>query len=66
MFREGSQAWEAKDYIIELEQCEDVMLEQQTYLGNYMVSYFADFLSQRITTFSSLVIKNFLFINYQH
>lgn len=35
MFREGSQAWEAKDYIIELEQCEDVMLEQQTYLGKY-------------------------------
>ena len=39
MFREGSQAWEAKDYVIEQEQCEDVMLEQQTYLGNYMVSY---------------------------
>ena len=33
MFREGSQAWEAKDYVIEQEQCEEVMLEQQTYLG---------------------------------
>jgi hypothetical protein len=38
MFREGSQAWEAKDYIIEQEQCEDVMLEQQTYPGKYCIS----------------------------
>eukprot|EP00088_Acartia_fossae_P005934 TRINITY_DN12691_c0_g2_i1.p1 TRINITY_DN12691_c0_g2~~TRINITY_DN12691_c0_g2_i1.p1 ORF type:complete len:207 (-),score=79.32 TRINITY_DN12691_c0_g2_i1:133-753(-) len=35
MFREGSQAWEAKDYVIEQEQCEEVMLEQQTYLGKH-------------------------------
>jgi len=35
MFREGSQAWEAKDYLIEQDQCEEVMLEQQTHLGNH-------------------------------
>jgi len=38
MFREGSQAWDAKDYIVEQEMCEEVMLEQQTYLGKFCKS----------------------------
>jgi len=35
MFRDGSHAWEAKDFLLEQERCEDVQLEQQTYHGKY-------------------------------
>merc|ERR1719464_2701419 len=34
-FKDGSYAWEAKDFLIEQERIEDVQLEQQTYKGNY-------------------------------
>jgi len=34
-FRDGSVAWEAKDFLIEQERIEDVQLEQQTYKGKY-------------------------------
>merc|ERR1719245_3030261 len=35
MFRDGSHAWEAKDFLLEQERCEDVQLEQQTFLGHH-------------------------------
>lgn len=35
LFRDGSAAWEAKDYFLEQERVEDVQLEQQTYHGKY-------------------------------
>ena len=34
-FKDGSYAWEAKDFLIEQERIEDVQLEQQTYKGRY-------------------------------
>merc|ERR1712024_198167 len=37
MFRDGAYAWEAKDFLIEQERCEEVQLEQQTYKGNFAV-----------------------------
>ena len=38
MFRDGKYAWEAKDFLIEQERCEEVQLEQQTYKGNFAVN----------------------------
>merc|ERR1711955_73485 len=38
MFRDGAYAWEAKDFLIEQERCEEVQLEQQTYKGNFAVN----------------------------
>jgi len=35
MFRDGSAAWEAKDFLIEQDRCEDVQLEQQTFYGKH-------------------------------
>jgi len=35
MFRDGSAAWDAKDFLQEQERCEDVQLEQQTYNGKF-------------------------------
>merc|ERR1711936_380460 len=35
MFRDGAYAWEAKDFLIEQERCEEVQLEQQTYYGKF-------------------------------
>jgi hypothetical protein len=35
MFRDGAYAWDAKDYLLDQERCEDVQLEQQTYYGKY-------------------------------
>ena len=37
MFRDGGYAWEAKDFLVEQERCEEVQLEQQTYKGKYAV-----------------------------
>merc|ERR1712109_271285 len=34
-FKDGSYAWEAKDFLLEQERIEDVQLEQQTYKGRY-------------------------------
>lgn len=33
MFKDGSQAWEAKEYLLEQDELKDVQLESQTYLG---------------------------------
>ena len=33
MFKDGSLAWEAKDYLLEQERCLEVQLEQKTYHG---------------------------------
>ena len=33
MFRDGAYAWEAKEFLLEQERCEEVQLEQQTYYG---------------------------------
>merc|ERR1712189_134983 len=38
MFRDGGYAWEAKDFLLEQERCEEVQLEQQTYKGRYAVN----------------------------
>ena len=35
MFRDGAQAWEAKEFLLEQEQCDEVQLEQQTYYGKF-------------------------------
>merc|ERR1719370_2828545 len=35
MFRDGAYAWEAKEFLVEQERCEEVQLEQQTYYGKY-------------------------------
>jgi len=35
MFRDGSAAWDAKDFLKEQERCEDIQLEQQTFYGNH-------------------------------
>jgi len=35
LFRDGANAWEAKDYLVEQERVEEVQLEQQTYKGKY-------------------------------
>lgn len=33
MFKDGSQAWTAKEYLIEQDELKDVQLESQTYTG---------------------------------
>lgn len=33
MFKEGSQAWEAKDFLITQERCESVSIENKVYNG---------------------------------
>merc|ERR1711874_359617 len=33
MFRDGAFAWDAKEFLLEQERCEEVQLEQQTYYG---------------------------------
>ena len=35
MFRDGKYAWDAKDFLVDQERCEEVQLEQQTYKGKY-------------------------------
>jgi len=35
MFRDGAYAWEAKEFLLDQERCEEVQLEQQTYYGKY-------------------------------
>merc|ERR1712083_772001 len=39
MFRDGSAAWEAKDFLVEQERCNDIQLEQQTYYGKHTKEY---------------------------
>jgi hypothetical protein len=33
MFRDGSQAWDAKDFLIEQERCQSVSIENKVYPG---------------------------------
>merc|ERR1712186_311139 len=35
LFHDGADAWEAEDFFIEQERCEEVQLEQKTYQGKY-------------------------------
>lgn len=35
MFKDGAQAWEAKDFLVEQEQCESVTIENKVYNGKY-------------------------------
>ena len=35
LFRDGADAWEAKDYLVEQERVEEVQLEGKTYKGNF-------------------------------
>ncbi|XP_030755518.1 LDLR chaperone boca [Sitophilus oryzae] len=35
LFKDGSQAWTAKDYLIEQEQCESVTIESKVYQGKH-------------------------------
>merc|ERR1712018_402940 len=39
MFKDGSIAWEAKDFLIEQEECLEVTVEQKTYHGKYTEAY---------------------------
>lgn len=38
-FKDGSVAWEAKDFIVEQERCASVEIEQKTYHGKYTSEY---------------------------
>ena len=38
-FKDGSVAWEAKDFLIEQEQCEEVTIEQKVYHGKHTEAY---------------------------
>ena len=35
MFKDGSQAWDAKDFLIEQERCKEVVLENKSYFGKH-------------------------------
>lgn len=35
MFKDGAQAWEAKDFLVEQELCESVTIENKVYNGKY-------------------------------
>merc|ERR1712158_93330 len=35
LFHDGADAWEAKDFFVEQDRCEEVQLEQKTYHGKY-------------------------------
>lgn len=35
MFKDGSQAWEAKDFLVEQKQCKEVSIENKVYPGKY-------------------------------
>ena len=35
LFQDGEVAWEARDWLLEQERCEEIQLEQQTYYGKY-------------------------------
>uniref|UniRef100_T1KIH9 LDLR chaperone boca n=2 Tax=Tetranychus urticae TaxID=32264 RepID=T1KIH9_TETUR len=35
MFKDGSQAWEAKDFLVEQKYCDQVMIENKPYYGRY-------------------------------
>lgn len=35
MFKDGSQAWDAKDFLIEQERCKEVVIENKSYFGKH-------------------------------
>lgn len=35
MYKDGAQAWEAKDYLVQQERCESVTIESKVYEGKY-------------------------------
>ena len=35
MFRDGSQAWEARDFLVEQDRCESVTIENKVYPGKF-------------------------------
>lgn len=35
MFKDGAQAWEAKDFLVDQEQCESVTIENKVYNGKH-------------------------------
>ena len=39
IFKDGSVAWEAKDFLIEQERCLEVTIEQKVYHGKYTEAY---------------------------
>nr|CAD7408044.1 unnamed protein product [Timema poppensis] len=41
MFKDGSQAWDAKNFIVEQEKCKEVVIENKTYHGKHTEQYAA-------------------------
>lgn len=39
MFKDGTQAWDAKDFLIEQEGCESVSIENKVYYGKGSINY---------------------------
>ncbi|XP_063216667.1 LDLR chaperone boca [Bacillus rossius redtenbacheri] len=35
LFKDGAQAWDAKDYLVEQERCKEVVIENKSYFGKY-------------------------------
>ena len=35
LFKDGSQAWDAKEYLIEQERCKEVVIENKSYYGKH-------------------------------
>ena len=42
MFSDGSQAWEAKDFLVEQDRCQDVVIEGKSYPGKKFRKYNKD------------------------
>lgn len=42
MFKDGSQAWEAKDFLVQQERCESVSVENKVYKGKGDPNYGKD------------------------
>lgn len=42
MFKDGSQAWDAKDFFVEQHKCEEVMIENKPYYGKYSNKHTVD------------------------
>lgn len=48
MYKEGSQAWDAKDFLIQQDDCVDVTIENQVYKGP-ATSYVSTYLKNSIS-----------------
>lgn len=41
LFKDGSQAWDAKNYLVEQDRCKEVLIESKSYPGkNFQVNQF--------------------------